>query len=299
MTDRQITTVVDGFSFLESPRWHDGRLWLADFYLHQIVAISTEGAVEELGEVPNQPSGIGWLPDGRTLVVSMRDRKVLRQEADGELAVHADLADFGEGHLNDMVVDAYGNAYVGSFGFDLMAGADAAACRLVLVRPDGTAEHVGEPLLFPNGAVITPDGSTLLVAETLGNRVSVFSIESDATLGPRRDFAVLGPYPAVGPIGEMMGSITFAPDGICLDAEGAVWAADALGQRIVRVADGGEVLEEISTAPDGVFACMLGGTDRRTLYLCAAPDFFEHARRDTREAKLLAVRVDVPGAGRP
>jgi sugar lactone lactonase YvrE len=299
MSTRSIHTLAEGFSFLESPRWHDGRLWLSDFYTQRVVAITPEGAVTEMAEVHHQPSGLGWLPDGRLLIVSMRDRRVWRQEADGELALHADLSELGTGLLNDMVVDAEGCAYVGSFGFDLHGGADVALSRLTLIRPDGTAELVGEPLSFPNGMVITPDGSTLVVAESFGNRLSALPIGRGGTLGARRTFAEFGPFPGEGPADAVMGMLTFGPDGICLDAEGAVWVTDALGQQVVRVADGGEVLEQIDTAPDGVFACMLGGADGCTLYLCAAPDFFEEPRRNARESKVLAVRVDVPGAGRP
>jgi sugar lactone lactonase YvrE len=299
MTGRTITTLVEGFSFLESPRWHDGRLWLSDFFTQRVVAVTPDGAVTEMAEVPHQPSGLGWLPDGRLLVVSMRDRRLLRQEADGELAVHADLSGLGAGLLNDMVVDDAGRAYVGSFGFDVHGGADVTLSQLVLVHPDGTAELAGEPLSFPNGMVITPDGATLIVAESFGNRLSALPIGDGGRLGPRRTFAEFGPFPGEGPADAVMGMLTFGPDGMCLDAEGAVWVTDALGHKVVRVADGGEVLEEIATAPDGVFACMLGGPDGRTLYLCAAPDFFEEPRRNAREAKILAVRVDVPGAGRP
>jgi len=299
MTDRTITTLVEGFSFLESPRWHGRRLWLSDFYTRCVVAVTPDGGVTEMAEIEHQPSGLGWLPDGRMLVVSMRDRRVWRQEADGELALHADLCGLGTGLLNDMVVDAAGRAYVGSFGFDLHGGADVALSQLALVHPDGAAELVGEPLSFPNGMAITPDGSTLIVAESFGNRLSALPIVAGGSLGPRRTFAEFGPFPGAGPADAVMGMLTFGPDGICLDADGAVWVTDALGQKVVRVADGGEVLEEIVTAPDGVFACMLGGADGRTLFLCAAPDFFEEPRRSAREAKILTVRVDVPGAGLP
>lgn len=299
MNKRSIATLVEGFSFLESPRWHEGRLWLSDFYTRQVVAVAADGSVSEMAEVEHQPSGLGWLPDGRLLIVSMRDRRVLRQEADGELAVHADLSGFGTGFLNDMVVDAAGRAYVGSFGFDLHGGADVALSQLTLVHPDGTAELVGEPLSFPNGLVITPDGSTLIAAESFGNRLSALPIGPEGSLGARRTFAEFGPFPGARPADAVMGMLTFGPDGICLDAEGAVWVTDALGQKVVRVADGGEVLEEIVTAPDGVFACMLGGADGRTLYLCAAPDFFEEPRRGARDAKILTVQVDVPRAGLP
>ncbi len=295
---REITTVLGEMSFLECPRWHDGRLWVVDFYTHRVLSLAEDGSdLRVEAEVPAQPSGLGWLPDGRLLVVSMKDRRVLRREEDGSLVTHADVSEHVTGHPNDMVVDAAGRGYLGNFGFDLMGGGDLATAGLVRVDPDGTVTTVAEDLWFPNGSVITDDG-VLIVDETLGNRISAFDIAEDGTLGPRRDWAVFAPVPSSAALGDALGQITLAPDGCCLDAEGAIWTADALNGRVVRVAEGGEVLEEIHPGT-GVFACMLGGADGRTLYLCCAPDFDEHARSAAREAELRAVRVDVPHAGRP
>ncbi|MFT3815029.1 MAG: SMP-30/gluconolactonase/LRE family protein [Acidovorax sp.] len=292
-------TLLSGFSFLESPRWHDGRLWLSDFYTHCVLAVDADGRAQTVAEVPQQPSGLGWLPDGRLLVVSMRDRRVLRQELDGRLVLHADLQSIAGGNANDMVVDAQGRAYVGNFGFDLMNGADLQTARLACVSPDGQVSVAAEGLYFPNGSMITPDGKTLLVGETAGNRISAFAIGADGSLGPRRDWAVFGPLPEAADQASVFGNMKVGPDGAALDAEGAVWLADAVGKRLLRVAEGGRILDEISTGEQGVFACALGGPDRRTLYACIAPDSMEHLRAHTREAQLWAVEVAVPGAGRP
>ncbi len=299
MSASPFTEIVAGFSFLEGPRWHDGRLWLSDFYTHRVVSVDADGRVHEVAQVPNQPSGLGWLPDGRLLIVSMRDRRLLRLEPDGRLVQHADLSGIAGGHVNDMVVDAQGNAWVGNFGFDLMAGAPMAPARLACVAPDGTAQVAAEGLHFPNGSMITPDGRTLIVCETTGNRISAFDILGPGRLGPRRDWAVFGPQPATTDLTAVLPQAVVTPDGAVLDAEGAVWCADATHHRVLRVAEGGRILQEISTGAMGVFACTLGGPDRRTLYLCVAPDFLEHNRAPAREAALWAVQVDVPGAGWP
>jgi sugar lactone lactonase YvrE len=292
---RQPTVVLEKFSFLESPRFRDGRLWLSDFYTHSVLSCRPDGSdLREEATVPAQPSGLGWLPDGRLLIVSMRDRRVLRREPDGTLVTHADLAAVARGACNDMVVDAAGNAYVGCFGYDLMGGAPIEPAPLVRVDPDGAVTVAAEGLLFPNGAVVI--GDRLVVAESIGNRISAFDIAPDGSLGPRRDWARFGEIPASSDTGEALGSVAVAPDGICADAEGAVWAADAMGRRAVRVREGGEIVDEID-AGTGVYACVLGGDDGRTLFLCTAPSFAEHERRDTRDAALLAVQVDVPAAG--
>lgn len=299
MASPAFTPLITGLSFLEAPRWHDGRLWLSDFYTHRVIAVDLAGRVETIAEVPQQPSGLGWLPDGRLLVVSMRDRRLLRREADGTLVEHADLAAVAGGHCNDMVVDAHGRAYVGNFGFDLMSGAPPQRATLARVDPDGSVHAVAHDLCFPNGSVITPDGRTLIVGESFGNRMSAFDVAADGSLGPRRDWATFAPLPTATDFMGVLGQLAIAPDGCTLDAEGCLWIADAIGQRVVRVRGGGDIVQSLSTAPLGVFACALGGDDGRTLFLCVAPDFNEHARREAREAQLWTVRVDVPHAGRP
>ena len=297
--DPRFSVLVSGYTFLESPRWHNDRLWLSDFYTHQVLRVDLQGGVEKVADVPGQPSGMGWLPDGRLLVVSMRERKILRQESDGRLVTHADLSSVAGGHANDMVVDAQGRAYVGNFGFDFMGGGAPQAAALVRVDPDGSVRAVASKLYFPNGSMITPDGKTLIVGETMGNRISAFDIQPDGALGPRRDWASFGPTPALTDIGFVPDSLRAAPDGATLDAEGAVWFADAIGNRVVRMAPGGEILDSISTGALGAFACTLGGPDGRTLFICVAPDFHEHARQQACEASVWTTQVSVPGAGRP
>ncbi len=294
----EITTILSELSFLECPRWHDGRIWVVDFYTHRVLSAAEDGQdVRVEAEVPQQPSGLGWLPDGRLLVVSMRDARVMRREADGQLVVHAELAGLVGGHPNDMVVDDRGRGYVGNFGFDLMAGAPLAPTVLLRVDPDGSVTQVADDLWFPNGSVIT-DSRVLLVDETFGNRVTAFDIQDDGSLSNRRNWATFGELPTTRDVGGSIGQLVVAPDGCCLDAEGAMWIADATHGRVVRVREGGEIVDEIVPS-SGVFACMLGGPDGRTLYMCTAPDFDEHARSATHEARLLATRVDVPHAGRP
>jgi sugar lactone lactonase YvrE len=299
MPDRAIRTVLDGMSYLECPRWHDGRLYVSDFYTRRVLAVDLDGGEPEtVASVPGQPAGIGWMPDGSMLVVSMRDRRVLRVRDGGEPEVHADLSALAPWHLNDMVVDAAGRAYVGNFGFDLMSGAPIRTTGLIRIDPDGTASVAAEDLSFPNGTVIRPDGRTLVVAETLAGRLTAFDVGDDGALSNRRVWANLSEAVDTEDMGELLAAGGVAPDGIALDAEGAIWVADALGARVLRVREGGEIVEEIAPGT-GVFACGLGGAEGRTLVMCAAPSFAEHERRDTREARLLVCEFDVPRAGLP
>lgn len=299
MTSRKLDVLFDGGMFFEGPRWHDDTWWVSDFYRHQVFRIGADGNESPVVDVEHQPSGLGWLPDGSLVISSMKDRKVLRF-ADGQLSTLADLSAVAGGHLNDLVVDRHGHVFVGNFGFDLMAGQDPRPADLVRVDPDGSVTIAAEELLFPNGSVITPDGSTLIVGETTGNRFTAFDLADDGTLSNRREWAAFGPAPAADTFQEVLGQIVLAPDGCTLDADGHIWAADALGSRVVRVAPGGEIVESI-TAPIGLgaFACQLGGDDGRTLLVCCAPDFFEHNRAVAREAALFTTTVDVPHAGLP
>lgn len=297
-TTREIRTLVTDMAYTECPRWHDGRLWFSDFYTHTIRSVREDGSdLRTEVEVPQQPSGLGWLPDGRLVYVSMKDRKVMRQEADGSLVVHADVTDHVTGHPNDMVVDELGRCWLGNFGFDLMGGADIETASLLRIDPDGTVTTVAEDLWFPNGMAITPAGS-LLVDETFGNRVTAFDIEADGSLSNRRAFATFGELPSSRSVADALAGGVVAPDGCGLDAEGALWIADALNGRVIRVREGGEILDEIQPG-SGVFACLLGGSDGRTLFMSCAPDFDEHARSAAREAEICAVTVEVPHAGRP
>jgi sugar lactone lactonase YvrE len=296
MTEFQ--TVVDGLSFTEGPRWHDGRLLVSDFYTRRVLAIGMDGSTETIADVPDQPSGLGFLPDGRLLIVSMRERKVLRQEPDGTLVEHADLSKLAPWHLNDMLVDGDGRAWVGNFGFDLMSAHPSKTTVLIRVDTDGSASVVADDLAFPNGMALTPDGKTLIVAESLNNRLSAFDLQ-DGKLGERRTWASFGEPPATTDVAEALATVEMAPDGICMDAEGAVWVADAAHPRLIRVAEGGEILDERPSPGDMLYACMLGGDDGRTLFACAAPTSHEHEASVHHLASVLFTTVDVPHGGLP
>ena len=298
-SERTLTTLFEGGSYFECPRWREDRWWVSDFYRCGVFSYDTEGREQLAFEVEAQPSGLGWLPDGDLLVVSMKDRRVLRRSADGRLAVHAELSELTSAHLNDMVVDRDGRAFVGNFGFDLMGGADPAPAGLVRIDPDGAACIVARDLWFPNGSMITED-ATLIVAETFAARLTAFDIQSDGSLTNRRVWAQVEPTPEPADTETMLSAVTFAPDGCTLDAEGHVWAANALGGPVCRIAPGGQIVDEVPVPEGlGVFACGLGGHDGCTLITCAAPDFYEHARSAAREAVLLTTTVDVPHAGLP
>ena len=276
------STLLDGLGFAEGPRWHDGRLWFSDMGTREVRTVDLDGRSETIVEVEQRPSGLGWLPDGSLLIVSMGDRRVLRWDGDA-LSEHADLSALVGHDCNDMVVDGRGNAYVGNAGFDFRSGAsDPRPAEVVLVRPDGSAEVVDREVVFPNGSVVTPDGGTLIVGETFGRRLTAFSIADDGTLRDRRTFAAMPDH---------------MPDGICLDAEGAVWVADAAGGGCVRVREGGEITDRVD-AGRTCFACALGGPDRRTLFLLTA-DSFSGAAIRSRTGRIEVTEVAVPGAGWP
>jgi sugar lactone lactonase YvrE len=300
MAAREIATLLTGGAFFEGPRWHEGRWWLSDMYRHTVVTVTPDGEEQAVLRMDGQPSGLGWLPDGSLLAVSMRDHRILRRHGDGTVTVHAELGDHCTGLLNDMVVDSRGRAWLGDFGFDLYAFDDPVAASLKRVDPDGTVTVVAEGLRFPNGMVITPDQTTLVVGETMGNGYTAFTIADDGSLRDRRSWAAVGPEVTFASAMDTLAQLTVAPDGCALDAENHIWAADGLGGRCIRVAPGGAIVDEVKPPGGlGVFACMLGGDDGRTLLLCAAPDYFEANRRDTREAVLFTTTVDVPHAGLP
>ena len=274
---------TDGLDFGEGPRWHDGRLWYSDFYQHRVYAVSADGTRETILDLGDeQPSGLGWLPDGTLLIVGMTRRQVLRMDADGDVSLHADLSEIAAWHCNDMVVDARGNAYVGNFGFDLEKRGQPSDADLALVRPDGSVAVAAGGLGFPNGSVITPDGSTLIVGETMGQRYTAFTIGDDGALSERRTWA------------EVPGT---APDGCTLDAEGTVWFANAASPEVVRVAEGGEILERHGT-PQNAYACMLGGEDGRTLFVLTSPGFGADMV-DTAGGAIWSTLVASPRAGLP
>jgi sugar lactone lactonase YvrE len=279
----QLQTLLTGLAFGESPRWHDGRLWFSDFGAQEVVAVDLEGNKEVIARISGTPMGLGFLPDGRLLIVSMRDGLLLRREHDGKLVVHADLSRLSRSPWNDMVVDGRGNAYIGNMGFDFPAG-EFAPGILALVTPDGEARQVADGFAFANGMVVTPDNSTLILAESYAHRLIAFDIDASGSLSNQRVWADLG--------GD-------SPDGICLDADHAVWYADVGTRRCVRVRQGGEVLQTVDL-DRGCFACMLGGADRRTLFMAAAeypPTSW--GPEAARTGQVLTTYASAPGIGWP
>ncbi len=278
------TLLVDGVDFGEGPRWHDGRLWYSDFYQRTIYAVTPEGERTAMyTDLPDRPSGLGWMPDGSLLVVFMTTRRLMIDRGDGTLCDHADVSGVAAWHCNDMVVDGNGNAYVGNFGFDLEAQSSFAPADLALVRPDGTVEVAATAMAFPNGSIITPGGDTLIVGQSFGGDYLAFDIADDATLSNRRQWA------------EIPGT---APDGCALDTDGAIWFSDALGSQVVRVREGGEVTDRVAT-PAPTFACMLGGDDGRTLFALCAPGSHPDEVADRAAGAIYTMRVEHPHAGRP
>jgi sugar lactone lactonase YvrE len=276
-------TLLTGLAFGESSRWHGGRLWLSDWGTGEVIAADLGGSSEVVLRVPTaMPLCIDWLPDGRLLLVSGRDGLLLRRESDGTLATHADLTGLSRFAWNDIAVDGRGNAYVNNIGFDFPTGIFAPGI-LAVVTPDGAARQVADGLAFPNGMVVTPDDATLIVAESYGERLTAFDIAPDGGLANRRRWADLGGG---------------HPDGICLDAESAIWYADVPARRCVRVREGGAVLQTIEL-DRGCFACALGGTGGRTLYMVAA-DFSNPATMaQARSGQVLTAAVSVPAPGHP
>jgi sugar lactone lactonase YvrE len=300
-TGGQFVTFVQGGSFFECPRWHDGRWYVSDFYRHMVLEISVDGQETPHLELGDQPSGLGWLPDGSLLVVSKNERRILRRAQSGEITTHADLSDDVHTPLNDMVVSASGHAYVGEFGFDTMVPEDPAYAGLYHVAPDGTVTKEADDLGFPNGSVITPDGKTLIVGESIACRYRAFDIGDDGSLSNARVWGQIAPAPPFTSGAQFLASLPMAVDGCALDAEGHIWVADAFGARLMRVAPGGAIVEEVA-APEGMgfIACALGGEGRRTLLIAAGPlEWNEAIRSQTRDSVLLTMQVDVPGAGLP
>jgi sugar lactone lactonase YvrE len=288
--NRTLQTLTDQVSFTEGPRWHDGRLWFSEIGERNAVkSVSMQGELRVEVEVDDArgSSGLGWTRDGELLFVSMGRRQLLRRSRDGAVHLHADLGALSPWHWNDMVVDGEGRAYVGGFGFDFDAEAagrglesviaDHPTARVACVQPDGSVSLAADDMHFPNGSVVTPDGMTLIVAETLAMRLTAFDIGARGALSNQRLWAELG---------------AVVPDGICLDADGAVWVADPIAGKCVRVAEGGAVLEVIDTGLP-CFACMLGGEDRRTLFMMTSP------WSAGQTARILMTEAPSPGVGWP
>jgi sugar lactone lactonase YvrE len=279
----ELQTLMTGIVFGESPRWHDDRLWFSDWGAQEIIAVDLEGNSEVIIRMPSFPFCIDFLPDGRLLIVSASERLLLRREPDGSLVTHTDLSSLSEHPWNDIVVDGRGNAYIGNIGFDFPAG-EFAPGILALVTPDGSAQQVADGVAFPNGIVVTPDNSTLIVAESYANSLTAFDIAADGSLSNQRVWADLD---------------NGVPDGICLDTEGAIWYGDVPNKRCVRVREGGEVLQTIEL-DRGCFACMLGGVDRRTLFLVAREwGGMESTAEGERTGQVLSAPAPAPGAGWP
>jgi sugar lactone lactonase YvrE len=250
----ELQTLMTGIVFGEQPRWHEDRLWFSDWGPPEVIAVDLEGNSEVILQAPSFPCCVDWLPDGRLLVVSARDGQLLRQDPDGSLVTHADLTGLSDpAPGNELVVDGRGSIYVNGGGFDLMAGEEFAPGIVALVTPDGSARQVADGIAFPNGMAVTADNSTLIVAESYASKLTAFDIAADGGLSDRRVWANLGDG---------------VPDGICVDAENAVWYADVPNKRCVRVREGGEVLQTIEL-DRGCFACALGGPDRKTLFMMA------------------------------
>jgi sugar lactone lactonase YvrE len=281
----ELQTLMTGVSFGESPRWHDDRLWFCDWGAEELIAVDLAGTSEVIVRVPSFPFCIDWLPDGRLLIVSARDQALLTMDPDGALVTHTDLTRLdGRPPGNEIVVDGRGNAYVNGPGFDLMAGGEFVPGTVALVTPDGSARKVADGIGFPNGMAVTPDNSTLIVADSYGNELTAFDIAGDGSLSNRRVWADVDDG---------------VPDGICLDAEGAVWYGDVPNKRCVRVREGGEVLQTIEL-DRGCFACMLGGPDGNTLFLIArewhGP---ENMAGGAGTGQVLSAQAPAPGAGWP
>jgi sugar lactone lactonase YvrE len=286
MTPSETHTLLTGLTFGESPRWHDGRFWFSNWVAQEIVAVDLEGRSEVMLRLPfaEYPFSIDWLPDGRLLIVSASDQPLLRHEPDGRLVAHVNDLACG---WNEIVVDGRGNAYINGGSLDVFAGGRFTPGVIVLVTPDGSARQVADGIAFPNGMAVTPDNATLIIAESYANRLTAFDIMADGSLSDRRGWADLGEG---------------VPDGICLDAEGAIWYADVPNRRCVRVREGGEVLQTIEL-DRGCFACMLGGEGGQTLFMLAAewPGMAGLAggRKGLEGAQALITRAPAPHAGWP
>ena len=282
MTKETVHVFMTGLAFGESPRWHDGRLWLSNWGAQEIIAVDPKGKSEVVVRLPfpSFPFSIDWLPDGRLLISSSSDQPLMRQEPDGSLVPHAALSR----GFNEIVVDGRGNAYINGAGFNPLVGETFAPGIITLVTPDGSAKQVADGIAFPNGMAITPDTSTLIVADSYGKKLTAFDIADDGSLSKQRVWADLGEG---------------TPDGICIDAEGAVWYADVPNKRCVRVREGGEVLQMVEL-DRGCFACMLGGADGKTLFIMAAEWYgMENMIGAPRTGQVVTTKAPAPHAGRP
>ena len=270
--------LLSGLGFPEGPRWRDGKLFFSDFIGKKVISIDEKGTSDILAVMQDSPSGLGFLNDGRMLIVSMQNRKLMRLDPEG-LKIHADLSKFTEYNCNDSVTDTYGRTYIGNWGTKSLESPAEPTC-IILVKEDGEARIVAGNLIFPNGCIVTPDCRTFIVAETFGGRLTAFDIENSGDLTNRRIWAELK---------------DFAPDGICLDEEGAIWVANPSRAEVLRVLEGGKITSSIKVKGTNVYACALGGDDGRTLFLCTS-QFLEGKRSSGR---IEFTRVEVPGVEIP
>ncbi len=269
-----------GLAFPEGPRWHDGHLWFTDQHACRIYKMETSGTLQMVAQTADLPGGLGWLPDGTLLVVYMTQRRIMRLSGT-ELQPYADLSPHARFHCNDMVVDGAGRVYAGNFGFDLHGGEEMRSTEIVLVDTDGKIEAFARDVVFPNGSAITPDGEQLLVAETFAHRISEFRLDSRGRMQSRQVWAELGEA---------------TPDGLCLDRTGALWVASPGTDELIRVQQGGAILERCRTRGTP-YACMLGGEERRTLFACTSETDDPTQAARLKSGRIEQARVDVPGAG--
>jgi sugar lactone lactonase YvrE len=285
-----------GADFFEGPRWRDGAWWASDIFAGRVFRVTPQGEGQVVAVVPQWPSGLGFMPTGELIIAAIRDRKLLRLASDGSLGLHADLSELSPFWLNDMLVDGQGRAWVGNLGVDLESSGDPGPTTLCRIDPDGTGEVVADGLLFPNGMAMTRDGRTLIVGETMGNRMTAFTIGDDGSLSDRRVWAEFGPEPPRSKwTMATLHDMELSPDGCAIDAEDCIWVADAGNRRVCRVAQGGRILQELRVPGDpAIDACALGGPDGRTLLLCTAPSTHVEQFQGKQLGELWQVRVEVP-----
>ena len=281
---KKLETLTDGFVFLEGPRWREDLLYFSDMWGHAVYATSEQGDVKKLADVPGRPSGLNFLPDGRLVVVSMADRKLLEITEGGALTEYADLSGIVDSDINDSVVDQHGNIFIGNFGYDLFSGGEPKLATMVLVKKDGQSSVAAEGLNFPNGTVITRDGNTLICAETFGHCLTAFDLDSEGRLKNKRVWADLGEH---------------TPDGICLDAEGAIWVSSFVTGVFLRVQEGGNISEEITVEGKRAVACNLGGQNGNTFFAITFEGEIEDIGGEGKKARIEVCQVEVPTAFSP